>query len=172
MYHHECSLMYIPLKIYMQVWVCQVWSVCVYVCMYVCVWVSRVGSPRPLSGLGLDSRRAVRWLCHWGGRQTGGVHVGVVTSRQRYVNPLVDRDEVRLSNRRKTKVLSVRPDKRSTTTTTTALAAWEISHTAGPSAYMQRSTYGILMMERRLALTRLQLMVSKCPPVKMYFLFG
>lgn len=30
-------------------------------------------------------------------------HMGVVTSRQRYVNPLVDWDEVRLANPKKTK---------------------------------------------------------------------
>lgn len=43
--------------------------------------------------------------------------MSVVTSRQRYVSPLMDHDEVRLANPRKTKVLSVRPDKSSTTTT-------------------------------------------------------
>lgn len=96
-------------------------------------------------------------------------HVGVVTSRQRYVNPLMDRDEVRLPNPRKTKVLSVRLDKSSTIA---APVAWEIFQQAGPSAHMQRPTYGILMMERRPAFTRLLLMVSKCSPVKMYFLFG
>lgn len=96
--------------------------------------------------------------------------MGVVTSRQRYVNPLMDRDEVRLPNLRKTKVLSVRLDKSSTTATP---AAWEnFTRQAGPSAYKQRPTYGILMMERRLAFTLPVLMVSKCALVKMYFLFG
>jgi len=49
--------------------------------------------------------------------------MGVVTSCQRYVNPLMDHDEVRLSNPRKTKVLSVRLDKSSTMAA--ASSAWE-----------------------------------------------
>lgn len=45
------------------------------------------------------------------------------------MNPLVDCDEVRLPNPRKTKVLSVSLDK-SSTTTAAAAAAWEIFRTA------------------------------------------
>lgn len=64
-----------------------------------------------------------------GQRVRGGGHMGVVTSGQRYVNPLKDRDEVRLPNPRKTKVLSVRLDESSTTA---AAVAWENFTRPGP----------------------------------------
>lgn len=64
--------------------------------------------------------------------------MGEVTSRQRYVNPLMDRDEVRLPNPRKTKVLSVRLDKSSTTAAPTA---WENFTRPGP----RRTSSGPLM---------------------------
>lgn len=73
--------------------------------MCVCLCVSRVGSSRPKSCDGLSSGQPV----------DRRVHMGVVTSRQCYVNPLMVRGEVRLANPRKTKVLSVRLDGSSTT---------------------------------------------------------
>lgn len=92
--------------------------------------------------------------------------MGVVTSRQRYANPLTDLDEVRLPNPRKTKVQSVRADKSSTTA---APPVWENFTSLG---LMQPFNYGILMMERSQAFTLLMLMVSKCSLVKMDYVFS
>lgn len=84
-------------------------------------------------------------------------------------------DEVRLPNPRKTKVLSVKPDRTSTAAATPAQRFF--SAVAGPLAHRRqwrrrrRPTYVILMMEGRLAFTVQLLMVSKCLPVKMSFLF-
>lgn len=109
--------------------------------------------------LSLESRRAVIGA-------GGGGHMGAVTSRQRYANPLTDLDEVRLSNPRKTKVQSVRADKSSTTAEP---PVWENFTSLG---LMQPFNYEILMMERSRAFTLLMLMVSKCSLVKMCFLLS
>lgn len=120
--------------------VCQV-GACMCVCVYTCVCWTGVGSLRPLSSLGLEGGRPVIGAAS---RQGGG-HMGGVTSRQRYVNPLMGRDEVRLPNPRKTKVLSVRLDKSSTAVAVAAAAAppaaWENLTRPGP----RRTCSGPLM---------------------------
>lgn len=161
--HHvsarECSLMYIPLKIYTLVRrlkkcvkiarVCKERIVCVsvqlgrdyYVHCLVLVWRADGLS----SGQPVDSRG----------------HMGVVTSRQRYANPLVECDEVRLPNPRKTKVLSVRLDKSSAT------AAWENFAVVHAALHLWD-----IDDRKSLRLFTVLLMVSKCPPVKMDYVFS
>lgn len=152
--------MYIPLKIYALVWEyargrVRVRALGVFCCAEeggvttFTVWVLRAD--------GLSSGQPADW-------RRG--HMGVVTSRQRYANPLTDLDEVRLPNPRKTKVQSVRADKSSTTA---APPVWENFTSLG---LMQPFNYGILMMERSRAFTLLMLMVSKCSLVKVDYVFS
>lgn len=164
--------MYIPLKIYALVWEyargrVRVRALGVFCCaedsigLHVCACSRKVGSPRSQS----ESWEPTG--CRRGSRRTGGGgHMGVVTSRQRYANPLTDLDEVRLPNPRKTKAQSVRADKSSTTAEP---PVWENFTSLG---LMQPFNYEILMMERSRAFTLLMLMVSKCSLVKMCFLLS
>lgn len=146
--------MYIPLKIYALLWehvkyvryvrVCVCCCAEKTVCAPVCVW----------AGWGHHINCSV-WV-----RRADGAVVGAAT-RQRGVTWVqwppgavtwtpsctVVKSDCLIRGKQKC-CQSVRPDK---TSTTAALAAWEIFHQAGPSAHKQQSTYGILMMERRLA---------------------
>lgn len=123
MYQHMNALNVYSIKnLHSALRACQV---CTSTCA--CECLSGMGSPHHLLSLRLQGGRR-RHRC---GRETATGHVGAPTSRQCYVNSLMHCDEVRLPNPWKTKVPSVKPDK---TSTTAALAAWEIFSPGGQAA--------------------------------------
>lgn len=146
---HECSLMYIPLKIYTPVGECvRYMCVCVHLCVFEqggvttsTVWSRSGVRAAPSSGSRgcSDLQGSVTWTPSWTVMKSDCL----IRGKQKCCQSV-------WTSRQQQQQQQPQPGR----------------------FFAQRPTYGILMMERRLALPLLLLMVSKCSPVKMYFLFG